>query len=160
MKLPEELKEFIEKEDVNTIENYFISTSPDCLGKLPIKQLSLVAKVEDAKNIFIKLGSQFNNIPGLNESWSLIVRGDKDYYNKIRDRIIKIIICWEIINNGLYLDGFACIVSRKELENFNYSKEALSIGIIKLQELKRSVEMFPEQNWSRDIIKELMEYGI
>lgn len=158
-KIPNQLKLYLEEADIKTLEECFTITQPDCLGKIPIKQLAIVGNEWDIRDVFRKLGSKFNSIKSLNDSWS------KARINKKPHQcMVKIIIYWDQLSHslppkyGLVLEGIAAYIeSSKQIDNFKYSLEALKEGYIVNPDLRKAIELDPWKNWSEDIVKEI--YG-
>jgi hypothetical protein len=159
-KIPYPLFLYLDKEDIKILEEYFVITQPDLLGKTPHRYLTIIGDEWYVRDVFRKLSSRLNGIDQLNQSWS------RARLNKQKDQnIVSILINWDILdlndppNYGLQLSGFAQYFNKEEgyevLDNFKYNLELLKQNIKINPDLKKSLEICPENNFINDIINEL-----
>lgn len=161
--IPFEIEEFIEEEDKKVLEQYFIITQPDELGKLPNRYITLIADEVEARDVFRKLGSKFNNIKQLNKTWSdNFIRKRKDQH------IVQIVIYWDISqiatdDDKLQLHGFSRYLPENidncYLENFEYSRSAIKSNSITNRDLIAKMSLYPEINWVHEVCNEIIDYG-
>lgn len=149
--VPKQLRLYLGEEDIKILEEKFIisqeKSTPD---------LILIAYEWDARDVFSRLSPEFSRIQSLNTSWSN-ARLRKD----LNQDVVKIKLYWTVMRHndppryGLLLDGSAHYLKdgEKDLDNFHYTKEALELGIVGNTDLKSQMEIRPEEDWVREVMR-------